>query len=42
VEVFLDEIILNKSGAVVRNGGSRGGKRKEKGRYCLLLADGEG
>jgi hypothetical protein len=42
VEVFLDEVILNKPGAVVRTGVSRRGKRKEKGRYCLLLADGEG
>ena len=42
VEVFLDEVILNKLGAVVRNGASRRGERKEKGRYCLLLADGEG
>jgi len=42
VEVFLDEVIVNKSGAVVRNGVSRRGKRKEKGRYSLLLADGEG
>ena len=42
VEVFLDEVILNKLGAVVRNGASRRGERKEKGRYFLLLADGEG
>ena len=41
LEVFLDEVILNKLGAVVRNGVSRRGERKEKGRYCPMLADGE-
>ena len=42
LEVFLDEVILNKLGAVVRNCVTRRGEREKKGRYCPMLADGEG